>query len=176
MLAAGVYLLLLLAMPWLNSATLDSSDNSTTQKITETEQIPAAHRLYIPKIDVDVSYESGDASVLERGAWWRVPRSGNPRDGGNFVLAAHRFELGRTPTETLRVSPFYHINRLTIGDEIIIDYQKQRYRYQITDILQVAPNATEIEAPTTHPQLTLYSCTLGGSHDGREVIIAKPAT
>ena len=110
---------------------------------------------------------------MESGAWWRMPENGNPKDGGNFVLSAHRFIMGLTPEQTWRKSPFYSIDRLDVGDEIIIDYDGQRYTYQISQKYAVTPTAVEIESRTDEPQLTLYSCTLGGASDGREVIIAK---
>ena len=113
---------------------------------------------------------------MENGAWWRAPDSGNPKDGGNFVLSAHRFIMGLTPQQTLRKSPFYNIDKLVVGDEITIDYEGERYVYQISKIFAVKPEAIEIENRTDEPQLTLYSCTLGGASDGREVIIAKPVT
>ena len=110
---------------------------------------------------------------MEHGAWWRKPENGNPKDGGNFVLSAHRFIMGLTPQQTLRKSPFYNIDKLTVGDEIIIDYNGVRYNYVISEKQSVKPDAVEIEQLTDQPQLTLYSCTLGGANDGRDVIIAK---
>mgnify|MGYP001689892069 FL=1 len=110
---------------------------------------------------------------MEHGAWWRKPENGNPKDGGNFVLSAHRFIMGLTPQQTLRKSPFYNIDKLTVGDEIVIDYNGARYIYAISEKRSVKPEAIEIEQRTDQPQLTLYSCTLGGANDGRDVFIAK---
>ena len=107
------------------------------------------------------------------GAWWRSPSSGNPKDGGNFVLSGHRFVMGWTPGETMKRSPFYNINKLEKGDVITIDYEGQRYTYTIDEKKSVPPTAVEIEAPTDDSRLTLYSCGLGGSEDKREVIIAR---
>ena len=98
---------------------------------------------------------------MEHGAWWRKPENGNPKDGGNFVLSAHRFIMGLTPQQTLRKSPFYNIDKLTVGDEIIIDYNGVRYNYVISEKQSVKPDAVEIEQRTDQPQLTLYSCTFG---------------
>jgi len=74
------------------------------------------------------------------------------------------------PITSLRVAkPF---DKLKIGDEIVVDYDAQRYTYIIRKIHRVAPTAVEIERRTESPQLTLYSCTLGGAADGREVLVA----
>jgi sortase A len=138
----------------------------TSSKIT-------SNRLYIPKIDINLPYTTGDETAMLTGAWWRSPSSGNPRDGGNFVLSAHRFIMSWTPGETVKRSPFYTIDKLSVGDSIVVDYSGKRYIYIIDKTYSVAPTATEIEAPTSDARLTLYSCGLGGVNDRRDVIIAK---
>ena len=173
MILGGVYLLALISTPLILSQNIDPKDNHTTQLITKTENKITENRLYIPKIDINLPYSTGGAETMERGAWWRKPENGNPKDGGNFVLSAHRFIMGLTPQQTLRKSPFYNIDKLTVGDEIIIDYSGVRYNYIISEKQSVKPDAVEIEQHTDQPQLTLYSCTLGGANDGRDVIIAK---
>lgn len=155
---------------------VDPKNNSTTKLLDETEQQISENRLYIPKIDVNVPYASGGVEALENGAWWRHPQNGDPVKGGNFILSAHRFIMGLTPQQTQRKSPFYNINKLTVNDEFIVDYEGKRYTYVIKEIFAVKPDAIEIEAPTEDDRLTLYSCTLGGANDGREVFIAKLKT
>src|SRR5690606_37737640 len=118
-------------------------------------------------------YATGDETTMETGAWWRAPASGNPADGGNFVLSAHRFIMSWTPGKTAERSPFYNIDKLELGDTITIDYEGKRYVYTIEEKFDVPPTAVEIEAPTDDSRLTLYSCGLGGANDKREVIIAK---
>ncbi len=167
-----MYILSTAFSPWLLSHFTNPTHNKTTQLITKTENEITQNRLYIPTLDINLPYDTGSASVMERGAWWRQPSNGNPQDGGNFVLSAHRFVMGLTPQQTQRKSPFYTINKLRVGDKIIIDYNGKRYNYIIRKIFDVKPNAVEIERRTDTPQLTLYSCTLGGSSDGRNVIVA----
>lgn len=169
----GLYTLAITITPFILSQTIDQKNNSTTQLISKTENKITENRLYIPKIDINLPYASGGAEVMEHGAWWRKPENGNPKDGGNFVLSAHRFIMGLTPQQTLRKSPFYNIDKLTVGDEIVIDYDGTRYIYVISEKRSVKPEAIEIEQRTDQPQLTLYSCTLGGANDGRDVLIAK---
>lgn len=173
LMTAGLYILATALSPALLTPVIDPDNNATTKLLASTERKITEQRLYIPKIDVNVSYSIGDALALEKGAWWRRPENGSPVDGGNFILSAHRFVMGPTPQGTLQKSPFYNIGRMAIGDEIIVDYQGSRYHYIIDKIFAVTPDAVEIEERTDQPQLTLYSCTLGGSADGRDVIIAK---
>ena len=174
MILAGLYTLAVVLTPAIIAPTINPTSNKTVKQLQSKAAI-TENRLYIPKIDVNLPYATGSETVMEKGAWWRQPDNGNPADGGNFVLSAHRFIMGLTPQQTLRKSPFYNINKLEIGDKISIDYSGKRYEYTISKIFAVAPDAIEIEQRTDQPQLTLYSCTLGGASDGREVIIATPS-
>jgi len=173
MIASGIYLLALISTPLIMSQTINPKNNSTSQLISKTKDKITENRLYISKIDINLPYASGGAETMEHGAWWRKPENGNPKDGGNFVLSAHRFIMGLTPQQTLRKSPFYNIDKLMVGDEMVIDYNGARYIYVISEKRSVKPEAIEIEQRTDQPQLTLYSCTLGGANDGRDVLIAK---
>lgn len=132
------------------------------------------NRIQIEKINLEVPYFEGDASMLNKGAWWRFAERGNPKDGGNFILSAHRFYLGLTPSGTRKRSPFYNLDKLEPGDRIRTFYDNQWYDYLVTKKYSVKPNAVEIEAPTESPRMTLYTCTLRGSADGRVVIEAAP--
>lgn len=176
MVLAGLYMLFTAMYPLVHFGLINQANSSTTRLIEQTAGEITDNRLYIPKIDINLPYSTGDARTMENGAWWRVPENGNPEDGGNFVLSAHRFIMGMAPEQTLRKSPFYNIDKLAVDDQIIIDYSGRRYTYKISQIFSVKPEAIEIENRTDEPQLTLYSCTLGGASDGREVIIAKPVT
>ncbi|WIO46312.1 class E sortase [Candidatus Southlakia epibionticum] len=168
MFAAGVYLLALVAAP--------SVAPFIAMKPIEVAALPKPrttdNRIIIPKIGVNIPYGSG-AAALDRGAEWRYPNNGNPASGGNFVIAAHRFSIQPTPQSTIEKSPFYHIDRLSVGDKIIVDYNGERYGYEINNIFDVQATQTEIEAPSTKAKLTLYSCELGGADTGRIVVAAK---
>lgn len=170
--SAGIYLLILLMAPALY---IPAQSISWNQPVSETPQ-PDENRLYIPKLKLNLEFASGNESVLYDGAWHRHPERGNPEKGGNFILAAHRFELGPTPGETRRKSPLYHIDKVEVGDDIQVDFNGKRYDYLVTERLAVKPTQTEIEAPSDVAKLTLYTCTLGGETDGREVLIATPKT
>lgn len=175
LIVGGLYLLSISLTPFFLSYTINPTNNATTRKLAETpvERI-TENRLYIPSINVNVSYAAGGPETLERGAWWRKSDNGNPKDGGNFVIAAHRFQIGPTPHRTINNSPFYNIDRLKVGEDITVDYAGKRYEYTIAEIRRVNPDAIEIEERTQDPRLTLYTCTLGGTFDGREVIFATP--
>jgi len=154
-----------------------SSADTTAKKLVNTQPDLKENRLYVPKVNIDVAVVPIDGNenlALEKGAVQRAPESGNPKDGGNFVIAAHRFNLGYTPAQTRAKSPFYHIDKLNADDDIYIDYAGVRYAYKITERSKVPAEATEIEKRTDDNRLTMYSCELAGPEAGREVIIAKP--
>lgn len=168
-LLAGGYLLLLTVSPLVAPYVYT--------KPIDVKTLPKPHvqdnRIIIGKIGVNIPYGTDGKVSLDRGAWWRYPERGNPADGGNFIIAAHRFSIQPTPRGTIEKSPFYNIDKLAIGDDIVVDYKGERYGYQITKIFDVRPDQTEIEAKTTDTRLTLYSCELGGSEAGRIVIVAQ---
>lgn len=165
----GIYLLVLVLTP--SIPVLYPVQPIDAKTLSE----PTGNRVYIPKIGVDVAMESGGADALERGSWHRFPERGDPVNGGNFIISAHRFSLGATPGQTRTKSPFYHIDKLEVGDQILVDFEGKRYGYEVTEEKSVRPDQVEIEAPLSDEEsrLTLYTCTLKGESDGREVFFAK---
>lgn len=156
---------------------MDGPTDATAKRLVAEKPNLDENRLYIPKINVDVAVvdiNGNETAALEKGAIHRAPESGNPADGGNFVLAAHRFQLGLTPEQTRKKSPFYHIDQMQTGDQVYIDYKGTRYAYEVTDKKDVPKDATEIERRSDKDQLTIYSCELSGPEAGREVVFAKP--
>ena len=153
-----------------------SAPDETARKLTETKPALNENRLYIPKINLNIATtsESGNASVPAGGAVQRSIESGNPKDGGNYVLAAHRFQLGYTPQQTRSNSPFYHLGQLNPGDEVYVDYDGVRYAFKITDRKFVDPTAPEAEAKTDKDRLTLFSTELSGPGATREIVVAEP--
>jgi sortase A len=174
LLVSGAYVLLVTFAPASSNSLLTGRpENSTMQKLEKPSS--TSDRLYIPQINVDVAIVKGDnASILEQGAWHRKPENGDPEKGGNFVLSAHRFVMSFTPQGTAEKSPFYNIDKLALKDQIYVDYQGKRYKYAIERKYSVPPDASKIEAPSDSSKLTLYSCTLEGSANGRDVIEAVP--
>lgn len=165
LLVVGVYLLIMSQKPTLLVPDLKPTVIEAPEEIKDKQVI-------IPKIGVNVEIKEGDQSVLKTGAWHRFPERGDPEKGGNFIVSGHRFVMGYTPKRTKEMSFFYNIDKLAVGDTILIDWQKTRYEYKITKIHTVKPNQVEIENPSDEAKLTLYTCTLNGSNDGRVVLVA----
>jgi sortase A len=173
LLLGGSYILLLSFAPTLNIEPIVGKAPDATQKKLEQPPSVGGDRLYIPQINVDVAIVTGSSqTVLEKGAWHRHPENGDPIKGGNFVLSAHRFVMTFTPQGVAEKSPFYNIDKLKDHDQIFVDFSGKRYAYEIKKTYSVKPNDVAIENQTDDARMTLYSCTLGGSADGRDVIEA----
>lgn len=168
LIGAGVYILVLTQasnLPISSSIDLNTADDKNDMR----------NRIQVEKMNIEVPYfKDNTPATLERGIWWRFPDRGNPEKGGNFILSAHRFYLGKTPQGTKARSPFYKLDTLSDGDKIKVFYEGKWYEYEVTKKYAVKPNATEIEAESAEPKLTLYTCSLQGSTDGRVVIEATP--
>lgn len=172
--STGLYSLFIAVSPSLSIPVITGRAEDETSIRLEQKPGTYGDRLFIPQINVDVAIVNGDdESALEKGAWHRHPENGDPISGGNFVLSAHRFVMSMTPQGTAIKSPFYNIDKLNSGDRLSVDYQSKRYEYEITRKYVVKPTDTAIEARSAEPKMTLYSCTLGGEQDGRDVIEAK---
>ena len=169
LMAVGVYILVLVLSPKL---ALPQIGQSTIDLNTKDDAEDDRNRIQIGKMNLEVPFFDGGADSLDKGAWHRYPERGNPNDGGNFILSAHRFTIGLTPAETKLRSPFYKLDDLKAGDDVRIFYNHTWYDYQVTRLYDVKPDAVGIEAPSEDAKLTLYSCSLAGSADGRHVVEA----
>lgn len=176
-LLAGIYLLSLVFAPKLTPI-LNSGKVEKTLSGTLPEK--GNDRVYIQDIGVNVGLKTGGAEAMNGGnAWHRFPERGDSVAGGNFIISAHRWIRGNTPQETIKQSPFYNTDQLERGDAIVVDFDGKRFKYEIFDIFDIKPNQTEIENPLPEgeePYMTLYTCTLKGSADGRVVIRARLAS
>lgn len=174
LLFGGGYILMSVMYPSLPPSVTGQSD-AVSKVLTERQPAIEKDRLYVPKIGVDVEIVTGVSNeTLEGGAWHRVPENGDPVTGGNFVLAAHRFNLGLTPNQSRAKSPFYHLDKMESGDQIFVDYKGVRYAYEVTKRYKVGANEVSIEKPMTDARMTMYTCDLRGWRTSREVIEAKP--
>lgn len=154
---------------------INSTPASQAQYVkNQAPKVNTQDTLIIPKISVNAPINPGGAATLENGAiWHRQAQNGDPVNGGNFVLAGHRYQFAITPDRTIKNSVLYDLDEMKLGDRILVDWQKKRYTYKVTKIYSVKPNAVEIEERSVEPKMTLYTCTLAGSTDGRIVIEAK---
>lgn len=172
---AGAYALSLLYAPqlaFIPGPVLAEPIHAPTD--TNDQPAPTGDYLSIAKLNLQVPFFTGTAATLEKGAWHRFPERGNPETGGNFILSAHRFNLGLTPQRTKVKSPFYNLHKLAVGDSIRAWFQGKAYVYEVTRLYEVGPHDTHIEDSSDTAKMTLYSCLIAGAEAGRLVVEAEP--
>lgn len=148
----------------------------TARSLVATPPSPSKNRLYVPKINLTVDIvpvQVSEALSLEQGAIQRAVASGNPKDGGTYVLTAQRFAFDPIPKQTYEKSVFYHLGKLNKNDDIYIDYAGDRYAYKVLDRKKVATRIDDLETRSSEHQLTLYPSDGSGMNDEREVVTAK---
>lgn len=121
-------------------------------------------RIRIPRIGIDLIYVQGTArDDLAKGPG-HYPASPMPGQLGNAAIAGHRTTHGK---------PFYNLNELKAGDDILIDTVYGHFRYRVTQQLIVAPTDVAVVGPTPDAQLTLTTCNPRFSARQRLVIHAR---
>ncbi|MEJ5222992.1 MAG: class D sortase [Anaerolineales bacterium] len=108
-----------------------------------------AIRIQIPAIKVDAPIVQGDGwEQLKKGVGQHIG-SANPGQVGNVVLSAHNDVFGEI---------FRDLDKLKVGDAIIIYTNQRQYTYIVSDSFIVEPTRVEVMYPTPDPVVTLISC------------------
>lgn len=126
----------------------------------------ATNHLVIPTIQLDEPIiDNTNPSAINQGIW-RRPNTSTPGSGSNTVIVGHRFAYGSA-------TPFYNLDKLSIGDDIFVVYDSKIYHYEVNESKIVPPSAIEIESPTNTELLTIYTCTPIWTAKDRLVYTAK---
>jgi sortase A len=132
-----------------------------------TPSVQQARRIQIPAIGVDSPiFQGDDWEQLKKGVGQHIG-SALPGDTGNLVLSAHNDIYGEI---------FRHLDKLSPGDEIIVETERQRYTYVIRKIQQVDPTDVWVMAPTEYASSTLISCYPYQVNNKRIVVFADLVT
>ena len=124
--------------------------------------------LLIPSIDVEGRVVEGISSTdMDRG-FWHFPTSTYPGEKGNSVIIGHRFQYVPPAKNTL-----YYLDRVNIGDEVIVKQKEDSSTFIVTNIEIVEKNDISILTDTLDYRLTLVTCTPLWTSDMRLVITAK---
>jgi sortase A len=108
-------------------------------------------RLEMPRIGVDKIVVAGvNTSDLKKGPG-HYPETPLPGQLGNSAIAGHRTTYGQ---------PFFDVDKLENGDEIVVTTLAGRFVYRVTGQQIVTPNDYQVVATTdpTKATLTLTSC------------------
>ena len=121
-------------------------------------------RIQIPRIGLNhLTYEGIDLSTIDYGpSHW--PGTALPGDVGNTVFPGHRVTHSH---------PFYDIDLIEIGDQVIFVNEKGRYTYEVTDHFVVNADETWIAEQTDTPTMTIFGCHPKHSAKQRYVVKGK---
>ncbi len=121
-------------------------------------------RLEIPRIGVDEIVVSGvGVEDLKKGPG-HYPQTPLPGQPGNAAIAGHRTTYG---------APFFSIDELAPGDEIVATTFAGRFVYRVAATIVVSPDEVGVIAGTADVRLTLTSCHPLYSASSRIVVTAQ---
>lgn len=134
--------------------------NQDNKKITDSNNdvnnksdiVPIAI-LKIQKINLDVAVGEGvDDKVLDY-AIGHFPNTAMAGEKGNFALAGHR--------NFTYAEYFKDLDKLKIGDDIIVKTKEKEINYKVTDSFVVDPTDVKVLDATKDATITLVTCTEG---------------
>lgn len=103
----------------------------------------------IPKIGLEhVVVQGVEREELKKGPG-HFPDAPYPGESGNVAISGHRTTYG---------APFYRLNELEAGDEIVFESGPARYTYRVREQKIVAPTAVEVVEDHGRDELTLTTC------------------
>jgi LPXTG-site transpeptidase (sortase) family protein len=123
--------------------------------------------LTIPTINVTTNVIEGIglAGLEQNAGHW--PGTALPGSNGNVGIFGHR---------TSHTHPFRDLDRLHVGDDVIVESNGMFYRYTVTQTVISSPtDADTIGKWTTTPTMSLVACHPPGSTDFRIVVRAQLA-
>jgi sortase A len=157
--------------------TLNSSSlNLTLRKPKEDEKdfhltIKKINLSNVPIIlNVDGSNEALYLKALEEGVA-HFAGTALPGQRGNVFIFGHSEYYPNKPGNYKTV--FIHLDRLKIGEQIIIKSEKKEYRYNVISKKIISPKDTSVLAQSLDFRLTLMTCWPPGTTSKRLIIIAK---
>jgi LPXTG-site transpeptidase (sortase) family protein len=145
--------------------------------VAPAEVIPPENTISIPKINVQapVLYEpSTTEATIQKALESGVVHYGNtavPGQNGNVAIFGHSSNDWWEPGNYKFV--FVLLDKLTVGDQLTIDYQSRRYTYEVTGSKVVEPTDISVLNQTATPTLSIITCTPPGTSLKRLVITAK---
>lgn len=170
-LVAALYIIVFPVLPsvsyWARAATNNHPELVKAARAdVEPESIPKENTVVLPSIQLQQKiYEGSGAETLNEGVW-RRPHTSIPPNESNTVLVGHRFTYDGPAV-------FYHLDKIKTGDDVILYWEGKKYEYQVMRVQTVAPSEVAIEADSTEPLLTIYTCTPLWTAENRLVIQAR---
>lgn len=149
--------------------------NTGDDNINDSVSVLLPDRISIPKIGVDSEIqkpESQDVAVLDaaltKGAVY-YPGSGTI-NRGNMFLFGHSTSFAVVNNQAYKT--FNDLNKLSVGDEIIIEADGKTYIYKVQSLVLVDENEAWVDFSKTDRRLTISTCNTFGAKQERWVVEA----
>ena len=132
------------------------TDNTTTKEVVEEKKETSINYiavLRIPKINFKRGLVDKDSKYnnIKYNIMIHKESDAPDKEGGNVILVAHSGTAG--------VSYFRNVDKLSLDDEIYLDYNSQTYSYKITNIYDIEKTGiAPIRKETTKSTITLITC------------------
>lgn len=118
----------------------------------------------IPKIGLEKAVIEGVSVKHLKKAPGHYPGTPMPGQPGNAAIAGHRTTYG---------APFYRLDELAPGDEILVTTQQGRFTYEVSESTVVKPHQSEVLDPTDDNRLTLTTCHPRYSARRRLIVVGR---
>lgn len=134
-------------------------------------------RIEIPKVGIEASVEnpeSTDISVLDEAllsGTVRYPTSATLGSEGNVVIFGHSSHLPVVHNQAFKA--FNDIEKLEVGDPIIVYGEKHRYIYAVEKVEEADAETDLIPLDVTGSKLTLSTCDTFRAKSARFVVTAS---
>lgn len=116
--------------------------------------------LEIPKINLEVAVKRGITEDILKDAVGHFENTPMPYENGNFSIAGHSAYISN--------KFFSKLDKVSIGDEIIVLCENKKYRYKVNSIDIVTPDKVDVISSENidKKEITLVTCTpkYVGSH------------
>jgi sortase A len=123
-------------------------------------------RIKIPSVSINLILVEGTTSKDLNWGAGHLTATSMPGETGNCAIAGHRnYTFG---------SYFSRLGEVKLGDKITIEYNKNKYTYEVYDIYAVEPDDSSVLGqPAEGSMVTLITCHPKGSNTQRLIICAK---
>jgi sortase A len=119
----------------------------------------------IPRISLDmVVVEGTDTADLEKGPGHYTDTAYPWQDHGRVGIAGHR---------TTYLHPFFHLDRMRVGDPIVLETEYGTFRYRVTRVFSIPSAGSGVVLnQTVRPTLVLTTCDPPYSASNRLIVTA----
>jgi sortase A len=97
-----------------------------------------------------------------------------PGQEGRVIVSGHRTTYGRDPT--VPQGPFFHLDRLEPGDEIITETKWGDFTYEVTETRIVQPDSLAIAITSDAAEIVLTTCNPKYSAAQRLIVFGRLVT